>query len=84
MVNLRHIALCNVLYKVITKVIANRMKSIMDITVAENQSAFIPRWLIFDNIMVSFEILHKLKKKAERERKIYGFETPHEQSVRSH
>uniref|UniRef100_A0A803QN42 Putative plant transposon protein domain-containing protein n=1 Tax=Cannabis sativa TaxID=3483 RepID=A0A803QN42_CANSA len=53
MADLRPIALCNVLYKVITKVMSNRMKLLMDKIVAETQSAFIPRWLITDNIMVS-------------------------------
>ena len=41
MVDLRPISLCNVMYKIITKVLTNRMKPFMDLLVAENQSAFI-------------------------------------------
>ncbi|KAL8128040.1 hypothetical protein AgCh_014833 [Apium graveolens] len=35
----------------------------LDSVVAENQSAFIPGRLITDNIMISFEIMHYLKRK---------------------
>uniref|UniRef100_A0A803NFH1 Reverse transcriptase domain-containing protein n=1 Tax=Cannabis sativa TaxID=3483 RepID=A0A803NFH1_CANSA len=63
MADLRPIALCNVLYKIITKVMVNRMKPFMDVVVSENQSAFIPGRLISDNVLVSFEILHYLKRK---------------------
>uniref|UniRef100_A0A803PF19 Reverse transcriptase domain-containing protein n=1 Tax=Cannabis sativa TaxID=3483 RepID=A0A803PF19_CANSA len=65
MVDLRPIALCNVLYKIITKVMANRMKPYMDQIVSESQSAFIPGRLITDNILVSFEVLHYLKRKRK-------------------
>uniref|UniRef100_A0A803PJ82 Reverse transcriptase domain-containing protein n=1 Tax=Cannabis sativa TaxID=3483 RepID=A0A803PJ82_CANSA len=65
MADLRPIALCNVIYKVITKVMANRMKPLMDKIVADMQSAFIPGRLITDNILVSFEILLYLKRKRK-------------------
>lgn len=57
------IALCNVLMKVITKVMANWMKEILDDVVSDTQSAFIPGRLISDNIMISYEIMHYLKQK---------------------
>lgn len=60
---LRPIALCNVLMKIITKVLANRMKGLLDVVVSDTQSAFIPGRLISDNIMVSYEIMHYLKRK---------------------
>uniref|UniRef100_A0A803QEQ4 Reverse transcriptase domain-containing protein n=1 Tax=Cannabis sativa TaxID=3483 RepID=A0A803QEQ4_CANSA len=65
MTDLRLIALSNVLHKIITKVITNRMKPIMDLIVSELQSAFIPGRLITDNIMVFFEVLHYLKRKRQ-------------------
>ncbi|KAM6549548.1 hypothetical protein CsatB_021224 [Cannabis sativa] len=65
MTQLRPIALCNVLYKIITKVMVNRMKPFMDEIITENQSAFIPGRLISDNILVSFEVLHYLKRKRK-------------------
>lgn len=63
MANLRPIALCNVSYKLISKVLANRMKPMLNLAISPNQSAFIPRRLITDNIMVSFEVLHYVKQK---------------------
>lgn len=61
--DLRPISLCNVLIKIITKVLANRMKGLLDGVIAENQSAFIPGRLISDNIMVGYEMIHYLKRK---------------------
>ncbi|XP_074323088.1 uncharacterized protein LOC141660030 [Apium graveolens] len=39
------------------------MKNLLDGIVSENQSAFIPGRLISDNIMVSYEVMHCLKRK---------------------
>lgn len=64
---LRPISLCNVLVKIISKVMANRMKGMLQSVVAENQSAFIPGRLISDNIMISYEVMHYLKKKRRGE-----------------
>lgn len=56
------ISLCNVPSKVITKVMANRMKGFFQGVVYENQSAFIPVRLISDNILVSYEVMHHVKR----------------------
>lgn len=63
--DLRLIALCNVLYKIIGKVMANRLKILLPLVVSENQSAFMAGRLISNNVMISFEVLHYLKRKQQ-------------------
>lgn len=47
-----------------SKVLANRLKVVLGNLVSDTQSAFIPERLISDNIMVSFEVMHYLKRKT--------------------
>lgn len=63
--DMRPIALCNVLYKIISKMLANRMRAVLASVVSEAQSAFIPGRAITDNIIISAEILHFLKRKRQ-------------------
>lgn len=53
------ISLCNVVFKIISKVLAN----IMGMIIFDCQSVFVPERVITDNILISFEILHYMKTK---------------------
>lgn len=59
----RPISLCNVIFKIISKVLANKMKEIMGMIISYCQSALVPERVITDNILISFEILHYMKTK---------------------
>lgn len=56
-----HISLCNVLYKIFSKVLAYRLKRILPLLITEHQSAFTKNRLIFDNILVGFETIHSME-----------------------
>ncbi|CAM8999722.1 unnamed protein product [Rhodiola kirilowii] len=59
--DLRPISLCKVVMKIITKVLANRLKEILPSIISQSQSAFIKGKLITDNILVSHEVSHFIK-----------------------
>ena len=47
--------------KLVTKVIANRLKDILSIIILDNQSAFTLRGLITNNILVAFKVFDYIK-----------------------
>ncbi|GJS42093.1 putative RNA-directed DNA polymerase, eukaryota, reverse transcriptase zinc-binding domain protein [Tanacetum coccineum] len=53
----RPISCCNVLYKCISKIIANRVKEGLGDIVSINQSAFVPGRRISDNILLTQELM---------------------------
>ena len=59
----RPIALYNILYKLVSKVLANKLKKVLPHIISESQSAFQLDKAISDNILVAFETLHHMKMK---------------------
>eukprot|EP00253_Pinus_taeda_P035953 PITA_35953 len=57
----RPIALCNVIYKVISKVIPNRLKPLLPLLISPEQSSYVEGQKILDGIILTHDIIHSLK-----------------------
>jgi hypothetical protein len=57
----RPISLCNVIYKIITKCIANRLKPHLPNYIYPSQQDFIEGGRVSDNIIVAQEIMHSFQ-----------------------
>ena len=57
------ISLGNVVSRIVSKVIANRLKLIMPNVISDSQSAFVPIRLIIDNKTIAFEVFHMMRNK---------------------
>jgi hypothetical protein len=58
----------NVLYKICSEVLANKLRPFMNDIISKEQSAFVPEQLIIDNVLVAYESIHHLKPKKGKSR----------------
>ena len=61
--NLRPISLCNLSYKILSKLIANRLRPFLDRFISSSQVAFVTGKWISENSILTHEIGHCFKKK---------------------
>lgn len=59
----RPISLCPIIYKTITKIVANRLKAILSNLIGPTQTSFVPGRHITENIVVAQEIIHSMRRK---------------------
>lgn len=73
--HMRPISLCNFYLKIITKILANRLKLILKTVISPQQSAFVPGRMIQDSILIAHEAFHFLKcKKKGKDGSQAGFQ----------
>ena len=59
----RPISLSNVVSRIVSKVLANRLKLILPNVIFDSQYAFVLNQLITDNTIVAFEVFHRMRSK---------------------
>lgn len=56
----RPISLCNSIYKVVSKIVVNRLKELMPLIISPFQTGFVPGRHIHENIVVAQEMAHAM------------------------
>ena len=60
----RPISLCSVVYKIVTKMIANRLKTILPHLVSPQQTSFVPGRHITENTVIAQEVIYSMRRKT--------------------
>lgn len=69
---LQPISLCNVLIRIVSKVLANRLKPCLETLISDKQSAFIEGRLLTDNALIAFEVNHYMKRLTQGKNGVAG------------
>jgi hypothetical protein len=59
-------SLCNIIYKIISKILANHFKGLLHLFISPYQSAFVPSRNIQDISIMAHELFHSIKSKKGR------------------
>lgn len=62
------ISLYSVVYKIVAKAIANRLKGYLSHLIVVEQNAFVPGHQILDNVLLAYENKHELKSTRVRKK----------------
>jgi hypothetical protein len=57
----RPISLCNVIYKLLTKIIATKLKPILPFVISPEQSGYVEGRQILDSVILAHEVIHSLR-----------------------
>lgn len=66
------ISLCNVLYKVVAKMMVNRLRSVLGSLVSKFQISFVPLCRISDNILIACGILEFIRKRKKGKKEYFA------------
>ena len=64
--NYKPISLCNIVYKIVTKVIVARLRPYLDKLISPLQAAFVPGRKGIDNAIIAQEVIHSINKKKRK------------------
>eukprot|EP00253_Pinus_taeda_P030007 PITA_30007 len=69
----RPIALCNIIYKIVSKIIASRLKLLLPLIISPEKSGYVEGRQITNGIILTHEIIHSLK---QSKKPAFGFAPP--------
>lgn len=70
--NFRPISLGTILYKIILKTVANHFQKVLDWCIDQAQSVFVLMWLISNNFLLVYEVLHSFKRERTSKKGYMG------------
>lgn len=73
--DMRPISLCSIQYKIISKILCDRLKCILPAIISDTQGTFVQGRLISDNIVVAHEFVHGLRTNTSLSKEFMAIKT---------